>query len=96
MAGRLYDQLHVDDNRQIRQGMSTDEITQVMGYPDETWSGISRKFEHQFGRASPEIEAGWDEWVWRSAWPRIYVAYVAGGTARRVGVVRESPMPPES
>lgn len=49
-AGKLYDQLDVGDNRQIHQGMSTDEIIRVMGQPDEKWSGASRKYAHQFGR----------------------------------------------
>jgi len=94
-AGRLHDQLDVGDDRQIRQGMSTDDIVMVMGRSDETWSGISRKYAHQFGRATSDIEATWSEWVWKRAWPRVYIAYVSGGTVRKVGVVRESPPPPD-
>ncbi len=91
-----YDQLDVGDDLRIHQGMSTDEITRVMGRPDESWGGAGRKYAHQFGCASGSIDGRWDEWVWNSAWPRIYIAYVPGGTVRKIGVVRDSPLPPES
>jgi len=93
-AGRFYDQVDVGDNRQIRKGMSADEIAKVMGKPDSVWSGGARRYRNLFGSAGAGIEAGWDEWVWDRGW--LYVAYVSAGTVHRVGVVRESPPPSES
>jgi len=88
-SGKLYNQVDVGGNERIYEGMSSDEITKVMGRPDNVSSGTSRKYETEFmmlGMKESQIEAGWIEWAWNRP-GKIYVAYLSGGIVQKVGVV---------
>lgn len=91
-AGRLHDQAVVG-NRRVHEGMPAAELTSVMGPPDFVASA-GHRFAWEFGRAGRGIEAGWDEWVWFRE-PKTYVVCLSAGTVRRVGVIIDTPLPPQ-
>lgn len=74
----------------IREGMTEAEVTKALG-PPEFVSGSEHRFAREFRGAT--IEPAWQEWAW-FAETRTYVAYLANGVVRRVGVIESSPTCP--
>lgn len=88
---KLHDEMDVD-GRRIRAGMSSAEVTKLMGPPDFESGGGGHRFAWRFEHADAEIDPAWDEWVWRPEDYIYVVVYLSGDTVRKVGEAWDSPV----
>jgi hypothetical protein len=88
---KIHTELQVN-GRWIRAGMSSAEVTKLLGPPAFVSGSGGHRYAWRFEHADTEIDPKWEEWVWRPEDYIYIVVYLSDGTVRKVGEAWDSPV----